>query len=94
MNVSEYIFDYFSGKGINTVFMVPGSQAMFLDDAVLRNKNFKIVCTHHEQSAAMAADAYGRIKNKPAITLVTANPGALNGLICGYTDSSPMIVIS
>ena len=94
MNVSEYIFDYFSGKGINTVFMVPGSQAMYLDDAVFKNKNFEVICTHHEQSAAMAADAYGRIKNKPAITLVTANPGALNGLICGYTDSAPMIVVS
>ena len=45
----------------------------------------------------MAADAYGRVRNKPAIALVTAGPGALNainGVAGGYTDSSPMIVIS
>lgn len=97
MNVSEYIFDFFANKGINQVFMVTGGQAMFLNDAVGKNKNYNIICTHHEQSAAMSADAYGRIMNKPAIALVTAGPGsvnAMNGVVGGYTDSSPMIVIS
>lgn len=97
MNVSEYIFDFFAKKGVNTAFMVTGGQAMWLNDAIGKNLNYQIICTHHEQSAAMSADAYGRIQNKPAIALVTAGPGsvnALNGLIGGYTDSSPMIIIS
>ena len=97
MNVSEYIFDFFNKKGVDTTFMVTGGQAMYLDDAVGKNKNYQIICHHHEQAAAMCADAYGRIKNKPAIALVTAGPGsvnAMNGVVGGYTDSSPMIVIS
>ncbi|MHB8129748.1 MAG: thiamine pyrophosphate-binding protein [Mobilitalea sp.] len=97
MNVSEFIFDFFAKKGIDTTFMVTGGQAMWLNDAVGKNKNYQIICTHHEQSAAMAADAYGRMKNKPAITLVTAGPGsvnAMNGVVGGYTDSAPMIIIS
>jgi acetolactate synthase-1/2/3 large subunit len=97
VNVSEYIFDFFANKGINAVFMITGGQAMYLDDAVGKNGTYDIICTHHEQAAAMAADAYGRIKNKPAIALVTAGPGsvnALNGVVGGYTDSSPMIIIS
>lgn len=97
MNVSEFIFDFFNKKGIDTAFMITGGQAMFLNDAIGRNPNYKIICNHHEQACAMAADAYGRIRNKPAITLVTAGPGALNaitGVVGGYTDSSPMIVIS
>lgn len=97
MNVSEFIFKYFSEKGIDTAFMVTGGQAMWLDDAIGKNGKYHIICTHHEQSAAMAADAYGRMKNKPAITLVTAGPGsvnAMNGVVGGYTDSSPMIIIS
>ena len=97
MNVSEFIFDYFAKKGVDTAFMVTGGQAMWLNDAIGKNGNYNIICTHHEQSAAMSADAYGRIKNKPAITLVTAGPGAvnaMNGVVGGYTDSSPMIVIS
>lgn len=97
MNVSEFIFDYYNKKGVDSVFMVTGGQAMYLDDAVASNGKFNVICHHHEQACAMAADAYGRIKNKPAITLVTAGPGsvnAMNGVVGGYTDSSPMIVIS
>lgn len=97
MNVSEFIFDYYSKKGIDTAFMVTGGQAMWLNDAVGKNGNYNIICTHHEQSAAMSADAYGRIRNKPALTIVTAGPGsvnAMNGVVGGYTDSSPMIIIS
>lgn len=97
MNVSEYIFSFFSSKGIDTAFMVTGGQAMWLNDAIGKNGHYQIICTHHEQSAAMSADAYGRIKNKPALTIVTAGPGsvnAMNGVVGGYTDSSPMIIIS
>ena len=97
MNVSEYIFDFFYRKGVDSVFMVTGGQAMYLDDAVGRNKNYNVICHHHEQACTMSADAYGRIKNKPAIALVTAGPGsvnAMNGVVGAYTDSSPMIVIS
>lgn len=97
MNVSEFIFEYFAKKGIDTAFMVTGGQAMWLNDAIGKNQNYNIICTHHEQSATMSADAYGRIKNKPALALVTAGPGsvnAMNGVVGGYTDSSPMIVIS
>ena len=97
MNVSEYIFDYYNKKGVDSVFMVTGGQAMYLNDAVASNGKYNVICHHHEQACAMSADAYGRIKNKPAIALVTAGPGsvnAMNGVVGGYTDSSPMIVIS
>lgn len=97
MNVSEYIFDFLYKKGVDTAFMITGGQAMFLNDAIGKHGGYDITCMHHEQCAAMSADAYGRIKHKPAIALVTAGPGsvnAMNGVVGGYTDSSPMIVIS
>lgn len=97
MNVSEFIFDYYAKKGVDTAFMVTGGQAMWLNDAIGKNGHYNIICTHHEQSAAMSADAYGRIRNKPALAIVTAGPGsvnAMNGVVGGYTDSAPMIIIS
>ena len=97
MNVSEYIFDFFQKKGVNAAFVITGGQAMYLDDAVGKNKNYSIIFHHHEQACTMSADAYGRIKNRPAIALVTAGPGsvnAMNGVVGAYTDSSPVIVIS
>lgn len=97
MTVSDFIIDFLVNKGANTIFMITGGQAMWLDDAVCRNKKVKYICTHHEQAAGMAAEAYGRITGKLGVALVTAGPAAinvLNGVVGGWTDSSPMMVIS
>lgn len=97
MTVSEYIFDFLQKKGVNTVYMVSGSSAMWLTDALKRNEKLKAVCCQHEQVAAMAADAEGRISGIPGVALVTIGPGATNaitGVAGAYTDSSPMFVLS
>jgi acetolactate synthase-1/2/3 large subunit len=97
MTVSEYIFNFLKNKGISTVYMVSGSSAMWLTDALCRNEDLKAVCCQHEQAVAMAADAYGRTKRIPGAALVTIGPGATNavtGVAGAYLDSSPMFVIS
>ena len=97
MTVSEYIFDFLQKKGVNTVYMVSGSSAMWLTDALCRNDQLKAVCCQHEQAAAMAADGSGRVNGIPGAALVTIGPGATNaitGVAGAYVDSSPMFVIS
>lgn len=97
MNVADFIIKFLNDKGANTVFMITGGQAMFLNDAIYRNKKIKPIFTHHEQAAAMAAEAYGRITGDIGVAMVTAGPGsinALNGVVGAWVDSSPMIVIS
>lgn len=97
MTVSDYIFDFLEKKGVTTVYMVSGSSAMWLTDALCRNEKLKAVCCQHEQAAAMAADGYGRVTNTPGAALVTIGPGATNaitGVAGAYLDSSPMFVIS
>lgn len=57
----------------------------------------RLVDTHHEQGAAMAADAYGRLTRTPGVCLVTAGPGltnALTGIAGSYLANSPLLVIS
>lgn len=97
MTVSEYIFHFIQEYGCKTVYMVSGSSAMWLTDALCRNQNLKAVCCHHEQAAAMAADGYGRVNGVPGACLVTIGPGATNaitGVAQAYLDSSPVFVIS
>lgn len=97
MTVADFIFKYFSSKGVSEVFMVTGGHAMYLNDAIAKNKKLHYICTHHEQAATMAAEAYGRLRNKPAIAMVTAGPGSVNaltGVVGAWVDSSPLIVIS
>lgn len=97
MTVAEYIFDYINKKGCNTIFMVSGSSAMWLTDALCRNGSLKAICCHHEQAAAMSADGYARVNHVPGACLVTIGPGvsnAITGVAQAYFDSTAMFVIS
>lgn len=97
MTVSEYIFDFLQKKGCDTVYMVSGSSAMWLTDALQRNQALNAVCCHHEQAAAMAADCYGRTRSIPGVCLATIGPGATNaitGVAGAFVDSSPMFVLT
>lgn len=97
MTVSEYIFDFLHKKGIDTVFMVSGSTAMWLTDALCRNQDIRAVCNHHEQAAVMSADINARLSGRLGAALVTIGPGATNaitGVAQAYTDSSAVLVLS
>lgn len=97
MNVADFIVNFLTEKGVETIFMVAGGQAMFLNDAVYRSKKITPIFNHHEQAASMSAEAYGRVKGDIGVAMVTAGPGAinaLNGVVGAWTDSAPMMVIS
>lgn len=97
MTVSEYIFDFLQSRGVDTVFMVSGSSAMWLTDALCRNQELKAVCNHHEQAAVMSADIRARLTGKLGAALVTVGPGATNaitGVAQAFTDSSAVVVLS
>lgn len=97
MTVSDFIFEYFRRKGTDTVFMVSGSSAMWLTDALARNEKIQKVCNLHEQAAVMAADCYSKVNERLGVALVTVGPGATNaitGVAEAYEDSSSVIVVS
>ena len=93
---SDYLFAMLKAKGVETVFCVTGGASAHLMESA-RLSGIQTIHCYHEQACAMAADAYARIKKKPAIVLVTNGPGASNtitGVLGAYQDSLPMIVIS
>ena len=97
MRLADYIAERVADAGIEHVFMITGGGSMHLNDAFSRNKKLKCICFHHEQAAAMAADSYYRINNKPVVLNVTTGPGGintLNGVFGAYTDSCGIIIIS
>jgi acetolactate synthase-1/2/3 large subunit len=95
--VADYIFAFLADRGVRDVFMVTGGGAMYLDDGIRCQDRIQPVCCHHEQAAAMAAEAHARISGLPGVVCVTTGPGginALNGVFGAWTDSIPMIVVS
>lgn len=97
IKVSNYISQFLVENDISHVFTVTGGGAMHLNDALGHQKGLTCVYNHHEQACAIAAESYARINNKIAAVCVTTGPGgtnAITGVLGGYVDSIPMLIIS
>ena len=96
MTVADQIIEFFENLGVEHIFTVSGGGSIFLCDALARAKRMKYVCTHHEQAAGYAAEAYARI-NGLGVCLVTSGPGGTNAVsacAAAWLDSVPLIFIS
>src|SRR3954451_23391626 len=83
-------------EGVTHVFGYPGGAIMPVYDA-LTGSSLKHILVRHEQAAALAADAYGRVTGRPGVCLATSGPGATNlvtGIANAYLDSAPMVAIT
>ena len=97
IRVSDYIADFLADNGIRDVFTVVGGGAMYLNDSFGHNKRIHCTYNHHEQACAIAAESYARVENRIAVVCVTTGPGgtnALTGVVGGWLDSIPMLIIS
>ncbi len=97
MRVSDYVIEFFENQGVDHIFTVSGGGSIFLCDALAMAKKMKYVACHHEQAAAMATEAYARVRRGLGVTLVTTGPGgtnAITGVAGSWLDHVPHIVIS
>src|ERR1035437_3284999 len=97
MKVSDYIATFLERKGVTCVFELSGGMIAHLLDSFGKFKKIQVVSMHHEQGAAFAADAYGRMTGVPGVALATSGPGAINlltGVGSCYFDSSPAVFIT
>ncbi len=97
MKVADYIASYLHRRGVSHVFEMSGGMITFLLDALHRQAKVAVVSTHHEQSAAFAADAFGRMTGVPGVAMATSGPGATNlltGIGSCHFDSSPAVFIT
>ena len=97
IKVSNYISKWLVEHGVTEVFTGTGGGAMHLNDAFGHQEGLHCTYNHHEQACAIAAESYARINNKLALTCVTTGPGgtnALTGVLGGWLDSIPMLIIS
>ncbi len=97
IRLSDYVADFLVEHGVSDCFTVTGGGAMHLNDALGHKEGLRCTYNHHEQACAIAAEAYARINNKIALVCVTTGPGgtnAITGVVGGWLDSIPMLVIS
>lgn len=97
IKLSNYVAQFLVEHGIDTVFTVTGGGAMHLNDGLGHQEGLHCVYQHHEQACAIAGEAYARMHNKIGAVCVTTGPGgtnAITGVVGGWLDSIPMLVIS
>ncbi len=95
--ISNYIARRLVEEGIRQVFTVTGGGAMHLNDSLGHQEGLHCIYNHHEQASAIAAEAYARIHGRLAALCVTTGPGgtnAITGVVGGWLDSIPMLVLS
>ena len=81
--------------GVKVAFGIPGGQTLSVNNAMY-DSTIRFVHTRHENSAAVAADGYGRLTGEPGFCRATTGPGATNlitGLGGALRDSSPVIAL-
>jgi len=84
--------------GIDTVFGLPGDGINGVIESLrTRADRIRFIHVRHEETAALAACAYGKFTGRPAVCLSTAAPGAvhlMNGLYDARIDQAPVIAIT
>ena len=93
---SHILIEMLERNGVKQIFGYPGGTIMPVYDALVGSDLKHYLC-RHEQGAALAADAYGRITRKAGVCMATSGPGATNlvtGIANAFMDSVPMVVIT
>ncbi len=96
LTVSEVVIQRLLKYDINSAFGVVGGAIMFLTEAIRKADQLNTTFVHHEQSAAIAAEAFGKLNNNPAIVFATAGPGVTNvitGIADAFMDSVPLVLL-
>jgi acetolactate synthase-1/2/3 large subunit len=83
--------------GVETMFTLSGAHVFPLyDGAVKSAAPLRLLDVRHEQTAAFAAEATGKLTRVPGLAVLTAGPGVTNGLSAvaqAQFAGSPMVVV-
>jgi acetolactate synthase-1/2/3 large subunit len=84
-----------AAEGVDTIFTLCGGHVMPIYEGC-RLEGMRVVDVRHEQAAAHAAEAWGRINRACGVAVVTAGPG-VTGVVTAVANSfsaqTPLVVI-
>ena len=98
MKACDFIVHYLAEQGrVDTIFTYAGGSNAMLLDSIARYGKITIVPMRHEENAALAADAYVKVKHGLGVALAMSGPGATNmitGIAQSYFDSSSVFYLT
>ena len=83
--------------GVDVMFTLSGAHVFpMYDGAVTAEPAMRILDVRHEQTAAFAAEAMGKLTRRPGLAVLTAGPGVTNGVSAiaqAQFSGSPLVVV-
>jgi len=84
-----------AAEGVDAIFTLSGGHVMPIYEGC-RHEGLRVLDVRHEQAAAHAAEAYGRIRRSAGVAVVTAGPG-VTGVVTAVANchvaQTPLVVI-
>jgi acetolactate synthase-1/2/3 large subunit len=84
-----------AAEGVDTIFTLSGGHVMPIYEGC-RLEGVRVIDVRHEQAAAHAAEAWGRIRRECGVCVVTAGPG-VTGVVTAVANSfsarTPLVVV-
>ena len=84
-----------AAEGVDTIFTLCGGHVMPIYEGC-RHEGVRVLDTRHEQAAAHAAEAWGRMNRACGVALVTAGPG-VTGVVTAvancFAAQTPLVVL-
>jgi len=97
MDVSRGVIERLVENEVDTVFGVPGTQTLPLNEAIEMRDDIRFVMARHETAVTHQAWGYAETSGRPAATVVVPGPGdmnAMNGLKNASNDCTPLVHIA
>src|SRR5712691_5363917 len=82
-------------EGVDTIFTLSGGHVMPVYEGC-RLEGVRVIDVRHEQSAAHAAEAWGRVRRFCGVAVVTAGPGVtgtVTSVANAFAAQTPLLVI-
>src|SRR5205085_7162120 len=92
---SELLARQMREEGVEDLFYLMGGPIIEIAGQAKRH-GLRTIDVRHEQAAAMAAQAYARIKGVPGVCLAASGPGTTNlltGIANAYLDAVPVVAL-
>lgn len=84
-----------AAEGVDVVFTLSGGHVLPVYEGC-RHEGVRVVDLRHEQSAAHAAEAWGRVRRAAGVALVTAGPGVtgtVTAVASCHVSQTPLVVL-
>ena len=94
---ADILIKALQAEQVKYIWGYPGGAALYIYDAIYRQKTISHILVRHEQAAVHAADGFARATGEVGVALVTSGPGVTNavtGIATAYMDSIPLVVIT